>query len=245
MSLDLIGLIQNTITETVNQAQVKTKYRQPLVAFAAADDPIFGQIHSEHLLPTDLLPAAKTVAAYFLPFDRRLVETNRKNPYVAKQWAEAYIETNGLLSTIADNLHGALISHGINSAYEQPTHNFDTVKLRSHWSHKNVAYIAGLGTFGHHSMLITPSGCAGRFGSLVMDWEIPPTPRPEEELCLYRANMSCLYCVRHCPSGALTEGGLDKQKCYAYVQEVDRYFSDLGPCSVCGKCVAGPCSGVK
>ncbi|MHB8171986.1 MAG: 4Fe-4S binding protein [Thermincolia bacterium] len=245
MSAELITIINNTITETIHQAQVKTKYRQPLVGLASVTDPLFGQIHSQHRLPIDLLPTAKTVLAYFLPFEGELVETNRTDSYVARAWAEAYIETNGLLSAIAGHLQGALNRHGINSTYEQPTHNFDTINLRSHWSHKSVAYIAGLGTFGLHSLLITPAGCAGRFGSLVLDHEIPPTPKLEEELCLYRAKGSCLYCVRNCPSSALTEEGLDKQKCYAYVQEVDRHFSDLGPCSVCGKCTAGPCGVIR
>ncbi|MDA8235224.1 MAG: epoxyqueuosine reductase [Clostridia bacterium] len=245
MSLDLIHLIHETISETINQAKVKTKYHQPLVGFAAADDSLFDQIHSEHILPTDLLPNAKTIVVYFLPFQGELAETNRQDPYVARQWADAYIETNGLLSTIACNLQAALSTHGVMAAFEQPTHNFDTVKLRSRWSHKSAAYIAGLGTFGLHSLLITPAGCAGRFGSLVLDREIPPTPRPQEEFCLYRAKGACLYCVRHCPSGALTEEGLNKQKCYAYVQEVDLHFSDLGSCQVCGKCATGPCGGVK
>jgi len=238
----IVNLIHSTIINTVRETPLQTKYRQPLVGFAAADDPLFKAIAPDHLLPYDLLPAAQTVVAYFLPFDKEIIEANRKDSYVARLWAEAYIETNRLISIIGGNLQEALASHGIASAWEQATHNFDPVNLRSAWSHKSIAYIAGLGTFGHHTMLITPMGCAGRFGSLVIDRFIPPTLRPPEKLCLYEAKGSCLYCVRHCPSGALTNGGLDRQKCYDYLLEVDRYFSDLGTCDVCGKCATGPCA---
>ncbi|MCL6636108.1 MAG: epoxyqueuosine reductase, partial [Peptococcaceae bacterium] len=100
----------------------------------------------------------------------------------------------------------------------------------------------GLGTFGLHHMLITARGCAGRLGSLVLDFPVPPSPRPENHYCLFRREGKCLACVKNCPTGALTRAGLDKKKCYKRLLEVDAHYGDLGLCDVCGKCATGPCA---
>ena len=57
------------------------------------------------------------------------------------------------------------------------THNFDEAKLVSYWSQKHVAYMAGLGKFGLHHMIITEKGCCGRLGSIVTNAKIS---RPKE-----------------------------------------------------------------
>ncbi|MBF7084294.1 hypothetical protein IT084_15175 [Desulfallas sp. Bu1-1] len=122
------------------------------------------------------------------------------------------------------------------------THNFNEEDLTAGWSHKSIAFVAGLGTFGVNRMLITPAGCAGRFGSMVISAEIPPTPRPGREFCRYYNGGKCLYCVTNCPTGALQVDGLDKQTCYRRLLEVAGQFTDLGLCDVCSKCALGPCA---
>lgn len=243
-------IIEETIKRVVeaNQKSQKTAYREPLFGYGAADDPLFlklktAAVGSGHLLPSELLPEAKTVVAFFLPFTKELVEHNRKHGYIAKSWAEAYIETNALISRCCEELSATLARRGVKAAWQEPTHNFDPVELCAKWSHKHVAYICGLGTFGLHQMLITPAGCAGRFGSLVIDQTLSPTPLALEDACLFLQNGSCQACVKKCPSGALTQEGLDKQKCYCYLLEVDSFYSGIGLSDVCGKCaVWGPCA---
>lgn len=242
-------LIVNTINRVIteNQLGVQTAYRTPLLGYASAGNPLFQKLKTAvgpgHLMPADLLPEAATVLAFFLPFTKQLVENNRKHPYVARSWAEAYIETNDLISLCCQSVVTVLASHGVKAVWQQPTHNFDPVELCSHWSHKHVAYICGLGEFGLHHMLITPSGCAGRFGSLVIDLPLSPSPHQTGQRCLFYRQGVCLACVNKCPSGALSPEGLDKQKCYSYLLEVDSFYSDLGVCDVCGKCAAcGPCA---
>ncbi|MCL6560105.1 MAG: epoxyqueuosine reductase [Firmicutes bacterium] len=240
------NFIHNFIIDTIKRFQGKTAYREPLVGFARADDPGFGRLKElvgpGHLLPTDLLPAARSVVAFFVPFTGELVRQNRQHPYVSREWAEAYIETNQLISDICSSLTRELQNKGVRAAWQQPTHNFDPVALRSFWSHKHVAYLCGLGTFGLHHMLITAAGCAGRLGSLVVDLALPATPVQAGENCLYRRGKNCTSCVRLCPTGALSAEGLDKQKCYRHLLEVDEHYHDLGLCGVCGKCAAGPCA---
>lgn len=239
-------IIEGLINNSAQNSGDFPGYREPLIGYAAAGDPGFDRLKEivgpGHLLPQDILPGARTVIAFFLPFKEQLAQVNREHSYVAREWADAYVRTNRLISQICERIADALAEKGINTGWQQPTHNFDPVELVSFWSHKHVAYLCGLGTFGLHHMLITPAGCSGRLGSMVIDRELPPSPRPDMELCLYKRNGKCMRCVKSCPTGALTEYGLDKAKCYQRLLEVDAYYTDLGCCDVCGKCATGPCA---
>lgn len=240
------ALIYDVLCKTIAENGGADLYRDPLTGFAGADDPLFGELKQVvgpgHLLPADILPGAKSVAAFFIPFSKELVDANKKHPFVAREWAEAYIETNRLISLCCERLAAAAAAEGVKSGWQQPTHNFDPENLVSFWSHKHVAYICGLGAFGLHHMLITAAGCAGRIGSIVLDRPLAPTPRQEMPGCLFDGGEKCLACVRSCPTGALTREGLDNRKCYTRLLEVDATYSDLGLCDVCGKCATGPCA---
>ncbi len=240
-------IIQEIIDREVGKAGTITPYRRPLIGYARADDPHFLRIRTEtlardHLLPPDLLPGARSVLAFFLPFAESVVQANRHHDYTAREWVVAYVETNRLIARICETLKEELAARGVRAANEPPTHNFDPVELVSRWSHKSVAAIAGLGSFGLHHMLITPAGCAGRFGTVVLDAELEATPQVEEEYCLYHYDGSCLVCVEDCPVGALSEEGLDRKGCYEYLNQVDRFYADLEPGDCCGKCALGPCA---
>jgi epoxyqueuosine reductase QueG len=162
---------------------------------------------------------------------------------VAREWAVAYVETNELIARATAHLIDVLETRGFRAAAEPPTNNFDPVALVSRWSHKSVAVIAGLGSFGLHHMIITDAGCAGRFGSLVTDACLPTTETRSQERCLYFYDGSCRACIVRCPVDALTETkGIDRQRCYARCLEVNEQFGHLGPAEVCGKCAIGPCS---
>lgn len=244
--MGLAARIENRIKEIVSRAQGETPYREPLVGFASAQDPLFRELKTiigpHHLLPEDLLPEAQTVVAFFIPFGEEVISANRKAEGVAREWALAYVETNRLIGDICREMQAWLGQEGIGVVYQQATHNFDPVNLQAAWSHKSAAVIAGLGRFGHHRLVITRKGCGGRFGSFVIDAEITPSPRLEEELCLYKKGSKCLYCVKACPVNALTEQGLDKEACYRRLLEVAETFQNLGLCDVCGKCSLGPCA---
>ena len=243
---ELAGQIVELINRQVATAGTVTKYREPLVGFASAHDPLFQKMQEiigpHHWLPTDLLPEAGTVISFFLPFAREVIEANRKGSEVAREWAIAYIETNELIKTIGLALQDELTPVGIKVVTQPATHNFNEQDLTARWSNKSVAYVAGLGTFGVNHLLITEAGCGGRFGSAVISAEIPATPRPTAENCLYHKNAKCQFCVKNCPTGALTLEGLDKHLCYDHLLEVDKQFPDLGLCDICGKCAMGPCA---
>ena len=242
--------IESFVQREVAQAGTQTRHRQPLVGFADAADPRFLQLREvaepTHMLPSDLLPTARSVVAFFVPFAREVVKANWVQPrQVAREWALAYVETNVLINRIVQDLIAALAERGVGAAAQPATHNWDPVTLISPWSHKSAAAIAGLGGFGLHHMLITDAGCAGRFGSLVADAPLEPSSSADEPIiqrCSYFVDGSCLACVRRCPVGALTEAGLDKQLCYQRLLQVADGFPALGLADVCGKCAVGPCA---
>jgi len=245
----LESFIAAFVRRKVASAKTRTRYREPLVGFADAADPRFLQLREiaepTHLLPTDLLPGARSVVSFFLPFAEDVVRANRAHPCeVAEEGDVAYVETSALIIEIARELIAALAEKGVRAAAEPATHNWDPVTLISRWSHKSIAAIAGLGSFGLHRMLITDLGCAGRFGSLVVDAFLEPTSEPEPPTrCLYFHDRSCTVCVDRCPVGALTEDGFDKHRCYRWLLEVAERFRHVGYADVCGKCaVFGPCA---
>ena len=63
-------------------------------------------------------------------------------------------------------------------------------------------------------MLITKTGCCGRYSTIVTNLDVQADSPLEEEYCLYKKNGTCGVCVQHCPSGALTFDGFNRYKCY-------------------------------
>ncbi len=232
---DLAVLVEDILSAAVREHRGATRYRKPLVGFAAADDPAFRRLQEAvpgHLMPEELLPGARTVVVYFLPFDAAVVEANAAAHPYAEEWAVAYQETNRLLEEIARQLCAVLEQRGYRAVWQPPTHRFDPQTLTARWSHKSAGYIAGLGVFGRHRMLITPAGCAGRLGSIITDACISPTPRARVSC----AEDDCNACVQICPVGAIGADRFDRHACRRWL-----LANAAAGAQVCGKCATGPC----
>jgi epoxyqueuosine reductase len=242
--------IREYVENQVARAATITRYRQPLVGYVSAGDSRFRELRHlvspNHRHPRDLLPSARSVVSFFVPVDTAIVRANRRGgDQVASEWPLAYVETNDLIDSIAKGLIADLAAVGIAAAAEPATHNWDPVAMVSWWSHKSVAVIAGLGSFGLHHMVITDSGCAGRFGSIVLGADLEPAYERagvSPARCRYLLDGGCRACVARCPVGALTEDGLDKRRCYERCLEVAEQHQGLGLVEVCGKCATGPCA---
>jgi epoxyqueuosine reductase QueG len=221
-------------------------FREPLTGFASAEDPLFSQlpeiVGKHHIHPRDLLPEAKTVMVFFLPFASWIIAANRKSSEVAGEWALAYINTNRLLNAISEGLVSRLARKGIPAEMVRATHTYDSETLLAPWSHRSAAFIAGLGRFGLNRMLITSKGCGGRYSSIVFAKAVPFDRRHGEEHCLALRGGNCRYCVEHCPTGALSPEKFDRHRCNRHLIETSKNFTDLGLCDCCGKCVVGPCA---
>lgn len=244
---DVTKEIQRFVEIYKNNVHVKTEWGVPLVGYASADDPFFEELKKivieSHAVPKDLLPGAKTVISFFLPFPQSVSRSNTGEGYSSPEWAISYIETNELIGSLSDHLSTFMEATGERAVGIPATHNWLKEKLISNWSHRHVAFIAGLGRFGINNMLITDKGCSGRIGSLVTTAEFPADNRPDVEACLYKHDGSCRKCIRKCVIDALDENSFDRTRCYAKLLENVEEHKNLGYADVCGKCLtAVPCT---
>ncbi len=248
---DLRILVEDYVTAYSGKTGERNVWRKPLLVTAAADDrfDILPRIAAEnHLLPRDLLPSAKSVAVLFVPFAKELAIENNKGKIPCRNWGLAYESTNRLINSMCRHLQHHLEALGHKVESTPATHNFDPLTLVSRWSHKHLGYLAGLGRFGVNAQFITPSGCAGRLGSLVTDAECGDSPLVgDEELCLHKNGHKCLVCVERCPVGAVSESGIDRRLCWERLKSNLVHAEELAGLQhtthVCGKCqVLVPCS---
>lgn len=252
MNREITGLITAYVRSYKNLKQTETGWRDPLVGFADAADPLFPELKEivgpDHVLPADIVPNARTVITFFVPFTGGTVQSNIAGVETSREWDYAYIETNNLIEDLCRYLYEVLTARGFNASLLPATYNYDEKKLISGWSHRSAAYISGIGKFGLHNMLITKSGCCGRLGSVITDAEFTPTPRTSEEYCLYKHNGTCKKCIDRCVNDAFQGEGdkilCNRWKCNEQIfsKKSNREYP-IGLGDTCGKCMCGvPCS---
>lgn len=219
-------------------------YDEPLLGLARAGDPLFDRLREvgapDHRSPGDWLSGARTVISYFLPFSRAVRESNRTPGLPSAEWCSARIEGEALNDELRRFLVARLEAQGFRAVAPPLTPAFRVSGLAANWSERHVAYIAGLGTFGLSASLITRRGSAGRFGSVVTDWELEPDPRPDGPhyaYCPWLSRGECGDCIARCPAGAIGAEGKDKERCRRYLDEVIK--PRFAPRYGCAKCQTG------
>ena len=247
MKETVIRKIQEFVETYQTAPNISTRWGEPIVGFASADDALFGRLKSvavpTHAVPKDFLPNAQTVIAFFLPFPKSLTRTNIPHRLSSIEWGVAYIETNEMIRQLSRFLLEFFDSLGYPSHSIPATHNWDEEKLISDWSHRHIAYIAGIGHFGLNNMLITEKGCCGRIGSFITSAKIPPDNRTDRPACLFKFDGSCRKCVGRCVNGALSADGFNRFRCYEILMENVKNLESIGYADACGKClVSVPCS---
>lgn len=182
--------------------------------------------------------------------------TKRDNAAMVDWPAERWAQTR-LLGEIFSQLYvrelvAELMSHGVLAVAPDATPMFNKkrypkVGWASPWSHRHMAYAAGLGTFGLHDFLITEKGCAHRAASFVVHRPLEPDrTRPDDihAWCLHHQGKKCMKCARRCPVDAIGEEGHDKEACYRRVSKSLAYCNRNYHVFIygCGLCAAGvPC----
>jgi epoxyqueuosine reductase len=231
-------------------------YEEPLVAVAAARDPLYGKLKEQgiigphHLTPAEWLPGAQSVVSWFLPFSGEIVASNKvvgmpsKEWYLSRYWGEEFN------NAVRDHTVSAIEAAGHTAVAPVRTDRFVMLPQTSNWSERHTAYIAGLGTFCLSYSFITQKGCAGRFGSVITDITLPPSPRTAASLmenCIYDADGTCGDCIARCPAGAITPERKDHITCMDFITEkiLSEYPQRYGNIYAggCGKCqTAVPCA---
>lgn len=247
--------LRNLLTDYVQAYPVtyheRPIWREPLLVNARADDR-FDRLPDiaarDHLLPSGLLAETRSVVVFFLPFKKELAVENHKGDTPCRNWGLAYEATNRLINRASEYLQGYFKARGYRAALTPATHNFNEAELVARWSHKHLGYLAGLGRFGVNAQLITPSGCAGRMGSLVTEADLGDAPLVRApELCLHKNGRKCLVCLKRCPVDAVSTTGIDRRLCWERLKsnlaKLEALAGMDSETHVCAKCqVLVPCS---
>lgn len=243
-------------------------FDEPLVGFAAADDPLFEEfkqvIGDFHCTPAELValsfPAEPwkpyTVISWTLPITVPTRVSNRdKVLYPSQAWAQTRHFGEACNSALRRHLVDWLNEQGYKSAAPQLLPAWrefreTPVGIASTWSERHAAYVAGLGTFSLNDALITPKGIAHRLGSVITDLQLPPSPRPYRDRranCLFYREGTCGLCIERCPVDALSVAGHDKNLCRDHVYGTipaavgERYGVTSTGCGLCQTKI--PCEG--
>lgn len=246
-------------------------FDRPLVGFIRGDDPIFQTfkkvIGPHHFTPAEIMawqakknnvpaPEAKdlSVVSFVMPITKPTKSDNRlQHKWPAERWAQTRLHGEMFSQLFVKEIVTDLMDHGILAISPDVTPIFNKkrypeVGWASPWSHRHMAYAAGLGTFGMHDFLITEKGCAHRLGSFVVNLKLAPNRSRPDDIhanCLHYQGEPCLACMRRCPADAITrETAHDKEACYSHVARstfhcLKHYHIFIYGCGLCATKV--PC----
>jgi len=182
--------------------------------------------------PNEWLAGARSVISYFLPFSEEVRKSNYNEGYPSTEWLYGRVEGQTCNEVLSKLIEKIIIEAGEEALVPAIDLRFEVVDLRSNWSERHAAFIAGLGTFSLSKSMITKKGCAGRFGSIVTSLKLTPTVRSYSDI--YEHCIFCGACIPRCPVGAITMEGKNHSVCRQHVYgDVAVKFS---PRYGCGKC---------
>jgi epoxyqueuosine reductase QueG len=236
-------------------------FDEPLVRFAAGDDPLYTEYKSiidpTHLTPQEAvaqaldrepegLPAL-SVVSWVLPITEDTRASNRKEKTMpSRRWSYTrwYGEkfNDALRQRMVDVLTdvGAAAVSPVLQPYFTQTSSEKT-GLFSVWSERHTAYAAGHGTFSLSDGFITDKGIAHRCGSVITDLPLPASGRAATDHlsnCTFYADGTCKVCIQRCPAGAITEQGHSKSRCREYMRQeighlLEEYQVGVAGCGLC------------
>jgi epoxyqueuosine reductase QueG len=243
-----------TSAENLQEDGITPYFNEPLVGFAAADDPLFNEykkvIGDFHRTPGEMLEEASeggTVICWVLPVTESTRTSNRsENRWPSRAWARTRHFGEALNSGLRRHVVEYLQGMGRRALAPQLSERWKAVDTpagpASSWSERHAAYAAGLGTFSLNDALITPRGIAHRLGSVITDLKLSPTPVTTPHYrwnCLRFRDGSCGACIGRCPVGALSDEGHDKAICRDYVygavpgKVAEKYGVTATGCGLC------------
>ena len=225
-------------------------FDEPLIGFASGDDLIFEEykrvIGPHHLTPREALsafyqskginsvPAHATVISFIMPIAKATRMKQRRETKVGcLEWNRTRWTGQDFILELSRHVVSVLDGLGYHAVAPdaEKFHRVDMKAFTSNWSHRHMAFAAGLGTFGLTDGFLNPKGMAMRCGSVVTDAVIEPTPRKWSDpygACLFYQNKECGRCITRCPAGAITAKGHDKQKCSDYLNYGREIVKQLG-----------------
>ena len=152
-------------------------FEQPLVGFVRGDDPILTEykkiIGPHHFTPFEIMkwqaeknnvpaPDAEdlSVVSFVMPLTRKTKDDNaKKDDWASERWAQTRLLGEIFSQKFVREMVTDLMNRGILAIAPDVTPLFNkkrypVVGWASPWSHRHMAYAAGLGSFGMHDFLL-------------------------------------------------------------------------------------------
>ncbi len=141
-----------------------------------------------------------------------------------------YKTVNWLLDQAAERFAHQLERSGYRSLAIPASQTVDRDRRHGHLSHRYLGYLAGLGFRGRSGLLVNPRyGARVRYATVLTDAPIE-TDQPIDDSC-----GACRACVDVCPAGAISENGVDIDRCGRKLNEFAA-LPGIGQ-QICGVCV--------
>ncbi len=141
-----------------------------------------------------------------------------------------YKTVNWILDQAGERVAHALENWGYRSLAIPASQTVDREHIRGHISHRYLGHLAGLGFIGRSGLLINPRfGARVRYATILTDLRLKPD-KPLNRDC-----GDCRLCIDACPARAISEQGLDFERCHAQVKEFAA-LPGIGQ-NICGVCV--------
>ena len=254
MDLDIVKRrVEKSVREAFDEYQaqedVQTKFGEPRLGYISTVHPMFDTFFArgENDHPKNIWRPGYTMIVYYIPFAEDIPHQD-ENGQPNKDWLQAISESRWLAMKVNAAIADLLTKMGRIYSRSSTMMDWDHKKHRYSWSNKIAGYLAGMGSFGPAGSLQTDYGFGGRVCSMMTDGVYVKKPDPidgailDEEFqkvltaCCFKGAEG-VHCseemIAVCPGGAIEEDGIDRAKCQAYCETINK----ADPCpEMCGLC---------
>ena len=137
MTLSMEERIAQIALDVMKDLNRPDLFRAPLVSFSSARDERYARLKTIigewHQLPTELLPEARSVVSYFVPFTKEVVSQPRGMKDGSPLWSEAYQEVNRRFNAVNEAVAAYLEDEGFKSVSIRSTHTYDPADMKCFW----------------------------------------------------------------------------------------------------------------
>ena len=247
---DIEESVRRTVAEFQERDDVKTRFGEPVIAYLSTTHPLFDTFFArgENDHPKNVYRPGNTLILHYVPWAEEIERSNEDGEEASQAWKDADRESLHLAMAINRTIKDTLDKVGRIHSNTSSMVDWDPEKHRYGWSNKIAAVIAGIGSFGPAGSLIVDGRCGGRAGSISTAalYADPVEEMDADQLEQYFEAVlkDCRFCgadgapcgeemIAACPGGAISEDGIDREKCQAWCERSDRYTP--AP-EACGKC---------